>query len=79
MENFLFLWLVTTDENATRDIEEVFTTRESAERYAQNEIKRCDWEVLEYKKNDAVTKWTIKSKYEIIFTLIVSAIPFNNF
>lgn len=74
-----FLWLVTTDENSTRDIEEVFTTRESAEKYVESEIKRCDWELLEYKKNNVVTKWTIKSKYEIICTLIVSTIPFNNF
>ena len=74
-----FLQLVTTNENATRDIEEVFTIRESAEKYAESEIKRCDWELLECKKNNVVTEWTIKSKYEIIFTLIVGAIPFNNF
>ena len=74
-----FLWLVTTDENSTRDIEEVFTTRESAEKYVESEIKRCDWKLLKYKKNNVVTKWTIKSKYEIICTLIVCAIPFNNF
>lgn len=79
MENTKFLWLVTTDMNLTRDIEEIFTTKESAEEYARNEIQRCNWEVLNYESENNVSEWKVKSKYYSIFCVVVTPIPFNNF
>ena len=74
-----FLWIITTDAIGCRDIDEVFLTRESAEKYAESEIKRCEWEVKNIEKFDNYTCWTCSYSNEDVFKIYVSEIPFNNY
>lgn len=74
-----FLWIATTDAISCRDIDEIFLTRESAEKYVENEIKRCEWEVKNIEKFDNYTCWTCCYSNQGAFEVYVSEIPFNNY
>ena len=68
-----FLWITTTDAIGCRDIDEVFLTRESAEKYAESEIKRCEWEVKNIEKFDNYTCWTCSySNEDVLWISYVS-------
>lgn len=74
-----FLWIATTDSISCRDIDEIFLTRESAEKYVENEIKRCEWEVKNIEKFDNYTCWICCYSNQCAFEVYVSEIPFNNY
>ena len=75
-----FLWIATTNTIGCRDIDEVFLTRESAEKYAESEIKRCEWKIENIEKFDSYTCWTCSySNGDIFVEIYVSEIPFNNY